>query len=102
MGDQPVTKAYFDGLAATIKALPDEMAAHKVALTTTTALTAKIDDIINNINNQNRGGEPIKVHDGNNQIIKNSSSLEVKKVDVVGLSEELLTTTKQDQISTSV
>jgi len=41
MGDQPVTKAEFDGLIAAAKALSD----HMVALITTTAgLTAKVDN----------------------------------------------------------
>ena len=52
MGDQPVTKADFDGLTATMKTLADQMAA--LSTTTTaqiTTLTAKIDNI--NINNRN-------------------------------------------------
>ncbi|MCI55466.1 hypothetical protein A2U01_0076717, partial [Trifolium medium] len=55
MGDQPITRTEFDGLAPMIKALLDQMA----------ALTTKVDDITNNNNhnrnNPNRGGEPIPV-----------------------------------------
>jgi len=98
MGDQQVTKADFDGLAATMKTLADQMAA--LSTTTTaqiTTLTAKIDNInisnrnnnirnnnnrkYNNRNNQNRGGEPIRVRGENNRIIEDSSSSTVEKND---------------------
>ena len=60
MGDQPVTKAKFDGLYTAAKAMLDQMV----------ALTAKIDNINNNNNrnNRNRRCGPIRVHDGNNRI----------------------------------
>jgi len=92
MGDQPVTKADFDGLAATMKTLADQMAA--LSTTTTaqiTTLTAKIDNInisnrnnnirnsnnrkYNNRNNQNRGGEPIRVRGENSRVIEENDSL---------------------------
>ena len=73
MGDQPVTKADLDGLAAAMKTLADQMAA--LSATTTaqiTTLTARVDGLANNnnrnINNpnnnrnnnnrNNRGGGP--------------------------------------------
>jgi len=66
MEDQPVTRAEFDGLNATAKALLDQ-------------LTAKIDNINNNNcnynnnrNNQNSRCGTIRVHDGNNRIIDSS------------------------------
>jgi len=53
--------------------MSDQMAA---LTTTTSVLTAMVDDIINNRNNHNRGGEPIKVHDGNNRINWDLCSIE--------------------------
>jgi len=41
MKDQPVTRAEFNGLIVTAKALSDQMAA---LTTTTTTLTAKVDE----------------------------------------------------------
>jgi len=72
MGDQPVTKAEFDGLTATIKVLADQMA----------TLTAKVDDSISNSaannNNNNRNNED---NNRNNRIIEDSSSSKVEKTD---------------------
>jgi len=52
MGDQPVTRADFDRLVATIKDVVDQMATLSTTTTAWTtalmALTAKIDNIINN------------------------------------------------------
>jgi hypothetical protein len=62
-------------------ALSDQIA----ALTTTTTLTPKIDDIIINRKNQNRRCELIRVRDGSNQInsdwcsIEDSSFPEIKE-----------------------
>jgi len=77
MGDQPVTRAKFDGLNTAAKALLDQMV----------ALTAKINNInnnnrnYNNINNQNRRCGPIRVRGRNNQIIEDSNFSKVEKTD---------------------
>nr|ABN06105.1 hypothetical protein MtrDRAFT_AC150800g13v2 [Medicago truncatula] len=79
MGDQPITRAEFGSLNAAAKALLDQL----------TALTAKIDNInnnnrnYNNKNNQNMRCEPIRVHEGNNRIINDSSFSKMKEVAVV-------------------
>jgi tRNA(Arg) A34 adenosine deaminase TadA len=75
MGDQPVTRAEFDGLHTAAKALLDQMV----------ALTAKIGNINNNNlnyndkNNQNRRCGPIRVRGRNNQIIEDSNFSMVEK-----------------------
>jgi hypothetical protein len=77
MGDQPVTRAEFDGLHTAAKALLDQMV----------ALTAKIGNINNNNrnyddkNNQNRRCGPIRVRGRNNQIIEDSNFSMVEKTD---------------------
>jgi len=84
MVDQPVMREEFDVLIAAAKALSDQMA---TSTTTTTTLIAKVDNRNNNNHNHNnkknqiRGGEPIRVHDGNNRIIVDSSSSKVEKTD---------------------
>ena len=64
MGDQPVTKADFDDLAAAMKTLADQMAALSTTTAQITTLTARVDDLANNNNynnsinnNNNRNGD---------------------------------------------
>jgi len=77
MGDQPVTRANFDGLTATLNALAAQMA----MFTTNLNNIANNNHNYNNRNNQNKGGGPIRVHGGDNQITEDSSSSTVEKTD---------------------
>jgi len=76
MGDQPVTRAEFDGLIVSAKALLNQMA----------TLTAKVDHMNNNRKKkQNMRCVPIRVpHGRNNRIIEDSSSSMMEKTDVGG------------------
>jgi len=74
MGDQPVTRADFDDLAATIKAIANQMAA--LSTTTTaqiTTLTARVDNLAND-NNNNNNKRNINNRNNNNQNNNNQNN----------------------------
>ena len=79
---EQVSPVFFSNVISHGRSKDNEGRVGKVMSDQMVALTVKVDEIINNRNNRNKGGEPIMVHDGNNRIIEDSSSSKVEKTDI--------------------